>query len=894
MEPLLATKLYTPRPHPERVPRQRLIRRLDEGLPGPGGACGQKLTLVAAPAGYGKTTLLAQWVAQAACPVAWLSLDEGDDDPARFLAYLTAALERLPEFPPSPSANAPELSGERQLTALLNRANELPGPAVLVLDDFHRLSEPTVLRFAAQLLDHLPPTLAVIIATRADPALPIARLRASGQLTEIRQADLRFTCAEAAAFFQAATDFDLSEGHVAALTDRTEGWIAGLQMAAASLRHREDIGGFVRTFAGSHRYVMDYLLEEVLGRQPAEVQRFLLQTSILDRLKASLCDAVLLHPPPTGSQSVLEDLEQANLFVTPLDDHRIWYRYHRLFADLLHRQLSQRHPDIILELHSRASRWYESHEMLPDSIDHALSAEDFERSAMLIERVIEALIKRSELTTLRNWLGALPEEVLSRRPELCAYDAWLLLLGSEPVRKVESRIAALREHVGSDSGHLKAVRALVSISQGRVDGIDELADQALQTLTEEDGFWYSVAGWLQGLLRMSDGDLRDEDGEPLRRIVTSHLDSQNILLSVIGLCNLGELRVKQGRLREAERTFRRALNRAQDAAGERLPIAGEPLMWLGELARERNDLPAAERHLLDGLELVRRWGPVAAIEGYNALARLRQAQGDWTGSDEALDEASRLAVSFDATEMDDHLVALARGRIAALRGDVEAVERWAASRGLDSIDPNNLQIDATIELHLRKYELVVFGLARIMEGRPRVALTFLDPLLAQVTEKGRWGLGIEILALQAVALEMAGKTGEALRRLERALSRAEPEGYARVFIDIGDPMARLLYRAAQAGVCPEYAGRLLAAFPEPSVAAWAPRPQQPLIEPLSDRELEVLASIAEGLTNQETAQRLCISERTVKWHASNIYGKLQVGNRTEAVAKARSLGILPH
>jgi LuxR family maltose regulon positive regulatory protein len=882
-----------PRPRSNWIPRPRLLQRLDHGLTARPGLSSPQLTLVSAPAGYGKTTLLASWIAQAERPVAWLSLDEGDDDPACFLAYLTAALETLPGFLAPDGRDDLEVSGEARLTVLVNRVTRLVEPAILVLDDFHRVTAPTVVGYVAYLLDHLPSTLCIVIATRADPPLPIARLRAGGQLTEIRQADLRFTPAEAAAFLHHALDLDLTQEQVAALADRTEGWIAGLHMAAASLRHREDVGSFITSFAGSHRYVMDYLLEEVLGRQPAEVQRFLLRTSILDRLSAPLCDAVLLDPPPTGSQSVLEDLEQANLFITPLDDHRIWYRYHRLFADLLRRQLSQRHPDVIPELHARASRWYEDQALLPDSIDHALNAGDFERSAMLIERVIEPLIKRSELMTLRNWLGALPEEVLHRRPQLCAYHAWLLLLAGEPVRRVDARIAALREHVGCDSGQLKAVQALVSISQGRIDGVAMLADQALQTLTREDGFWYSVAAWLQDLLRMSDGDLRDEDGEPLRHMVDAHLGGENVLLCVIGLCNVGELRIKQGRLREAQGVFERALSRAEDAAGERLPIAGEPLTWLGELARERNDLAAAERYLADGLELVRQWGPVAAIEGYTALARLQQAQGDRAGADEALDEASRLAVSFDATEMDDHLVALARARIAALRGDFEAVERWATSRGLDSIDPDDLQIDVTIELHLRKYELVVLGLARILEGRPRVALTFLDPLLAYVTEKGRWGLGIEILALQAVALQMVGERERALSRLERALSRAEPERYARLFIDMGDPMAQLLYRAAQAGLCPEYAGRLLAAFPQPSVAEPADQPRQPLIEPLSDRELEVLASIAEGLTNQETAQRLCISERTVKWHASNIYGKLQVGNRTEAVARARSLGILP-
>ena len=883
---LLKTKLYVPHLRPDRVPRQRLLQRLNEGLPG------RKLTLISAPAGYGKTTLLAQWIAQAEHPVAWLSLDGGDDDPARFLAYLAAALRRLPEFPspPGPDGVQPAGDGEAQLTALINQASELPKLAVLVLDDFHRLTEPIVHRCVAYLVDHMPPTLAVVVATRADPPLPIARLRAEGQLTEIRQAELRFTPEEAADFLHRAMGLELTEEQVVALTGRTEGWVAGLQMAAASLRQRDDVEAFIDTFAGSHRYIMDYLMEEVLHRQPPELQTFLLQTSILDRMSAPLCDAVLLQGPPAGSQSVLEELDQANLFVTPLDDRRVWYRYHRLFADLLRRQLKERDANIISELHGRASRWYEHQALLPESIEHALAAADFERGATLVERVIEPLTKRSELKTLRDWLGALPEEVLRRRPELCAYHAWLLLLGGEPVRTIESRIAAMREHADGAPGHVKAVRALVTISQGRIDGVPELVEGALETLTEEDGFWHSVAQWLRDLLRLSEGDLRGEEAESLRQLVHDHLDSQNVLLSVIGLCNLGELRVKQGRLREAEALFERALSRATDAHGERLPVAGEPLIWLGELARERNDLPTAEGYLITGLELIRQWGPVPAIEGYITLARVRYAQGDDSGTDRALEEAGRLAVMFDATEMDDHLVALARARIAALRGEFEAVERWAASRGLDAVDPEDLQIDATMELHLRKYDLVVLGLSRILAERPREALAFLQPLLSWVAGKGRWGLGIEILALEAAAYGMMGEIDKALSRAEEAMARAGPEGYVRLFVEIGDPMARVLYRAAQEGLSADYAGHLLAAFPKSAGPATARRS---LIEPLSDRELEVLAAIAAGLTNQETAQRLYISERTVKWHASNIYGKLQVSNRTEAVARARSLGILP-
>jgi LuxR family maltose regulon positive regulatory protein len=858
-----------------------------------GGGFARKLTLVSAPAGYGKTTLLAEWVAGMEHPVAWLSLDEGDDDPARFLAYLTAALRSLPQFPPSPDLPDPGVSGETTLTVLLNQAARLNVPGILVLDDVHRITASAVHDLLAFLLEHLPPTLHLVIATRADPPLPIARLRARGQLTEIRQADLRFTHTEATAFLREAMALDVAREDVAVLADRTEGWIAGLQMAAVSMQQRHDLGDFVRAFAGSHRYVMDYLMEEVLERQSAETQTFLLQTSILERLSAPLCDAVCDPAPRAGSRSILERLDRRNLFVTPLDDRRIWYRYHRLFADLLQRQLAQRWPELIPQLHRRASAWYEEQDLVPESIGHALVAGDFERAATLIEGIVERLMMRSEVMTLRKWLDALPGPVLAQRPGLSAYHAWLLLLAGEPLRQVESRIESVRDEGGRESGQVQAARALIALFGGQIDRVVPLTEAALETLTVEGGFWYAVASWLHSLFEIPEAALRGEDATPLKQLIHSQLATQNVFLSVMGLCNLGELRLKQGRLREAEASFEEALARATDREGRRVPIAGVPLTWLGELARERNELSTAERQLTDGIDHIREWGPIAAIDGYLSLARLRQAQRDGPAAAAALEEAERLAVMFDATEMDDHMVAMVRARIAALQGDFAAVERWAESRGLHALDPADLQLDVVTELHLRKYELAVLALAWIWEGRPGEALRFLEPVLAHVTARGRWGLGIEILALQAAAYHLLGETGPALTRLERSLARAEPEGYVRLFVEIGEPMAQLLYQAAERDVFPEYAGRLLAAFPEPTPSPAAPQQSQSLIEPLSERELEVLAAVAEGLSNQETAQRLYISERTVKWHASNIYGKLQVRSRTEAVARARSLGILP-
>jgi len=888
--PLLQAKLNIPPVRPVLVPRPRLIARLNEGLRS---AC--KLTLVSAPAGFGKTTLLGEWIRQVDRPAAWLSLDEGDDDPARFWAYFVAALGSLPGFPSSPDVTEPGVPGERDLTLLLNELSRLPAPALLVLDDYHLVAEPVVQEHVAFLLTHLPPALHLVIATRADPPLPVARLRARGQLVEIRQQDLCFTQAEAAAFLREVMGLALSAEEIAALSERTEGWIAGLQMAAVSMQQRDDLAGFVRAFAGSHRYVMDYLMEEVLGRQPADLQTFLLHTSILERLSAPLCDAVCTQRPEAGSQSTLEYLEGANLFITALDDRRTWYRYHRLFADLLRRELAERDPERIPNLHQRASAWYASHELLPESIEHALAAGDTERAAMMIEQVVEPLLMRSEVTALRRWLGALPEASLDCHPELCAYHAWLLLLGGAPLRSIESRIAAVREHVGSPSsvasGRLQSVRALIALFQGQIDQAAALIEAARATLTEEDGFWYGMAQWMWEVLQAPEAGSAEEMA-PLQGLIRSQIDRQNVLLAVVGLCNLGELRAKQGRLREAEALFRRALAQATDAAGERLPIAGEPLIWLGELARERNDLAAAARYLCTGIELLGRWGRIAAIEGHVSLARLRQAQGDEAGTREVLDEAERLAELFDATDMDDHVVALARARIAALQGDWQTVAHWVQARGLEALDPGDLQIDATIALHVLKYELVALGLARILGGQPREALAFLEPLLSEVAAKGRWGLGIEVLALQAAAHHMLGNTAQALACLERSLARAEAEGYTRLYIEIGEPMAQLLYEAAQRDIHAEYAGRLLAAFPKPAAPAALSPKAGGLIEPLSERERDVLAAIAEGLSNQEIAARLSISERTVKWHASNIYGKLQVSNRTEAVARARTLGIL--
>jgi LuxR family maltose regulon positive regulatory protein len=965
--PLLQTKLYIPPPRPELVSRPRLIERLNAGLH-------RKLTLVSAPAGFGKTTLLSEWVAGCGRPVApgpprpartwgagtggtetgpglaqaaspsclpraeptgapsrdgagrtgWVSLDEGDNDPARFLAYLIAALQTVqadvgeaalaalqsPQPPPT----------ETILTALINEIAALPGPPgdprgrpyILVLDDYHLITAQPIHDGLTFLLDHLSPNLHLVVATRADPPLPIARLRGRGQVTELRQSDLRFTTDEAAAFLNTHVGLNLSPDDVAALEARTEGWIAGLQMAALSMRGQNDVAGFIRAFTGSDRYILDYLVEEVLQRQPENIQTFLLQTSILNRLTGPLCDVILSRGPqeqrnkgdfepsapqlPGSSapgQEILEYLERNNLFVIPLDNERSWYRYHRLFADLLRRRLQQMQPDLAPTLHRRAAGWFEGNGLTAPAIEHMLRAGDFERAASLIEEITEATLMRSELATFLGWVDELPDEVVRDRPSLCVFQAWALLLAGRPLDAVEARLqdAARSETVDKTA----PLRALLALYRGQIPRASELSRRALERLPEDDLFLRDLATWILGLSHLVDGDLATST-HALDQVARMSHRAGNVMIAVMVLCNIAELRMQQGRLYQANDIYQQALEWATDEQGHLLPIAGEALMGLGNLFYQWNDLEAAARYLIQGIELTGRWGEVGAMDGYISLAHVRQAQGDVGGAREALQKAQQLALKTDVTELDDILVAAHQAHLWVAQGDLEAALRWLEERGL-TVDVARTELKATDSDNFfrrrrrRTAEYTTLIRVLLAQSRPDEALTVLMPLLV-IAE--RWGLNERVIRFQilrALAFHAQDDMAQGMAAVERALSLAEPSGYVRIFLDEGEPMARLLYRAAECGIAPEYAGRLLAAFP-----AWEPLdrdPQAEIVEPLSERELDVLCLIAEGLSNQEIAQRLSISTRTVKWHTSNILGKLGVKNRTQAVAKARSLGVLP-
>jgi LuxR family maltose regulon positive regulatory protein len=924
--PLLSTKLCIPPVRPELVPRPRLVERLNAGLLGQSGSFARKLTLISAPAGFGKTTLLSEWAHSGdrseTCPyVTWLSLDERDNDLAHFLAYLIAALQKIDEDVGASLLNAfqspqrPPI--EELLTALINQIDAIPERSVLILDDYHLVTAQPIHDAVAFLLDYLPVNMHLVIATRADPPLPIALLRGRGQLTELRSTDLRFTAEEAAEFTRRVSGLELSADDVAALASRTEGWIAGLQMAAVSMRGQENIADFIRAFTGSERYILDYLIEEVLRRQPENIQTFLLQTSILDRLTGPLCDAVLRVSAPVlsavegsanqraseslaDSQATLEHLERNNLFVVPLDSKRRWYRYHHLFADLLRHRLRQAHPDLTPILHGRAGAWYEQNGLIAEAIDHALAAGDPEWAAYLVEQAAESTMLRSEFATLLCWVEALPEDLVYTRPRLCVYQALSLVLGGQPLDVAESRLqkAVEADKDGSVAGEVTAFRALIAAYRGKRERSTKLSQQALELLPEESLFFRSfVAGFL-GLAHLYSGDV-----EPATRAFEEAVrvseKTGNVVIAVLARCHLAELSMLKGRVDEAEVFYKQALDVAVGDRGQLQPIAGVALIGLGRMELERYDLEAAERHLTEGIELADRWGEAGTISGYTGLARVRQAQGDERGALEAVQMALRLAERFDAMEVDDIGAALCQARLWIAQGNIEAAARWAETRGLEkhlSLETLKEEIASVFSLY-RFGEYAAWARLLLAQDRPEDALSVLRPLLQAAEDAGWVVYCIEILALQALALQAQGNVAQALAALERALalSLAEPGGFVHIFVQKGAPMAQLLYQAAARGVKPEYAGRLLAAFPAseaPEPFRETPAERAAMVEPLSEREIEVLQLVAEGLSNREVAGRLFLSVSTVKAHTYNIYSKLGVHSRTQAVAKARALGIL--
>jgi LuxR family maltose regulon positive regulatory protein len=898
---LLATKLYVPGPRPGFVARPRLV-----------GPLGRGLTLVCAPAGFGKTTLLADWLRSGGRPVAWLSLDAGDNDPVRFWRHVVAALDRARPGTGervAPLLGSPPSSLQGLVTALINELAAHPGESelVLVLDDYHLVDARPVHASLGFLLGHLPPGLHLVLASRSDPPLPLARLRARGQLAELRTDDLRFTAEEAAALLRESAGPGLPGDAVAALVARTEGWAAGLQLAALSLRGRSDVAGFVAAFSGSHRFILDYLTGEVLDGQPEQVREFLLETSVLERLSGGLCDAV------TGrddGQAMLERVEQAGLFLVPLDEVRGWWRYHRLFADLLRARVQQQRPGRVAVLHRAAAAWYQEHGLADEAVGHVLAAGDTAWAARLIEQHFDAtLYLRSEGATAQRWLAALPAELVQSRPRLLLAQVLLAAtLGRAeamvpPLDGVERALAgnapAVDEPFEPSAGRafsmLGNIPALIALHRGFLaqlrgdaESTAAFASQALAELGDGERLLSSTA---QGLLAAAEW-LRGRLAAAEQAFVSSIAGWQAGQPIAWGVYQLGQVQRARGRLDAAAGTYQRTLDIAAESGP---PPAGPAYVGLAEVAYQRDELDSALQLVTEGIALCRQFlYPAPLGTGLVTLAWIRQAQGDPGGALEAISDAVQAALSPDVTDLLNPVPAQ-RARLLLTQGDVAAAARWAAERDLGPDDE---------PAYPREREYLVLARVLLAQDLPAQALTLLERMLAAAAAQDRTGSVIEISALRALALAACGDRNAAMDALARALALGYPQGYVRVFADEGAPMHTLLARLAAAeqdqraparGINADYLAAVLRACRQAD--ATPPRrrdgPLTGVAEPLTGRELEVLALIAAGTSNQRIARELFVSLDTVKKHVTHLLGKLGAANRTEAAARARQLGLIP-
>jgi LuxR family maltose regulon positive regulatory protein len=900
-DPLVATKFHIP--PAGFLPRPQLLARLAQGM-------GRGLTLISTPAGFGKTTLLGAWARRSRHRAAWLSLDDGDNDPARFWRYVAAALDQVRPGVlelVSPLLRGPQPPLEAVTTTVINELTGLSAESAvtLILDDYHLIEAPAVHSSVVFLLDRMPIGLRLVLTSRADPPLPLARLRGRGQLAELRAADLRFTLAETAAFLREATGLDLAAASVAKLQERTEGWAVGVQLAALSLQGHADPERFVESFAGSHRYVLDYLTQEVLARQSEQIVTFLLETAILVQLSGPLCDAV------TGridSQQVLEQVEQANLFVVPLDEVRGWWRYHHLFSDLLRARLEQTRPDRVPELHRAAAAWHEAHGFADDAVRHTLAAGEIAWAARLVEENVEALLRRSEGVTLGRWLSALPAELVASRARLCLAQAVAAVVGSQ-VEAVERMLSAAeralaasgeephKPSVGRALSVLANVPAAIAflhadVARLRGDAARAVAydQQALNHLDKSDWLLGSHVAWNLAVADWMSGRPRQAE-EALVEVVAERRAAGEGYLAMRVAYDLGQVQRAQGRLGAALATYRQGLKTTGEASPQ-LPHIGMAHIGMAQVLYERNELPAAKRHATQGVALCQQLAytqPLAT--GLGMLARIRQAEGDVAGALEAIAQAQRIPLSPQVVALHNP-VPVWRARLLLAKGEVAEAARWADARGMGVADQPD---------YPREIEYLVLARVLLAQQKPDQALALLERLHGQAEAQGRTGSVVEVQALEALALAAGGDQTAGMSTLADALAAAAPEGYVRVFVDEGALMARLLARLATASraaaVPPPYMERLTRAF-QPGRASHVAHTTREapggteLAEPLSNREFQVLRLLAAGKSNQQIADELVVVVDTVKKHVGHILDKLEATNRTQAVARARALGLL--
>ena len=903
--PILATKLYIPPPRSKIVLRPHLVERLNAGLH-------HKLILISAPAGFGKTTLVSEWVQEMGgvtppIAVAWLSLDGSDKDPARFLIYLVAALQTVapnigegvlaalqsPQPPPAESI----------LTLLINEITALPDDVILILDDYHAVDSKPVDNALVFLLEHQPSHLHLVLATREDPQLPLARLRARGQLIELRHADLRFTLSEAADFLNQVMDLSLSTKDISALAERTEGWIAGLQLAAISMQGYDDTTSFIKSFAGSHRFVMDYLVEEVLGQQPENIQNFLLRTSILDRLCGSLCDAVLRDPSASG-QEALEYLERANLFILPLDSERRWYRYHQLFGELLRNRLTRTYPDQIAELHRRASDWYGHNDLPGEGITHALAIQDWSRAAEIIERFSDELPMHGESNTRLGWFESFPTEILVDRPRLGLVYAWALFMSNQLDRAEQQlyQLISLVQTTPSLLGELYVIRVMIAARRYDTPAFIELAQQALALVPPEEASPRSRILLTMGVAYDElGGDIAAaksafHEAYELGKAFPSASAVGNAPLPLTALAYLSEFERLQGNLRDAYRMFEQALELADKWGGQSSIALCLVQQGRADLLYEWNDLDGAERALQECIRIGELWrNPRLLVPAFGLSALVMQARGRAEEANIMIHRAEQATRDSYTPPYDMGMLALYQLSLWIARDEFQAIAQWERDHDSEWRSQTGRARDAlTIALPRAR---ITHYFRRRDDSALKQARALIEPALEQAQTKGLMFNFTRLLILDALALYAQKESSSAITVLKQALALAEPENYVRSFLDIGKPMEELLSWGLESQslndprLCAFVSKLLSLSGVDSSIESIQPTGEA-LIEPLSERELEVLQLIAKGLSNREISERLFLALSTIKGHTRIIFDKLQVQRRTEAVARARELGIL--
>ncbi len=876
-ETLLRTKLFVPPLRPNLVPRPRLINRLNEGL-----QPGHKLTLVSAPAGFGKTTLLSHWVNQSRTPSCWYSLDEKDNDLGRFMSYIVASLQSIDievdELILTLLQSQQTSKIEALLIPIINCVSEHDGLFAMILDDYYLIQEKEIHDALTFLLDHLPPNMHLVIATRADPPLPLTSMRARGHLTEIRSENLRFSLAESNLFLKQELAYELPQTLIQNLVDKTDGWISALQMATLSLQFNDNPGEFIQKFSGSHQYVFDYLTEEVLSHQSEAIRIFLLRTSILGRLSGALCDAI------TGmeaGQQTLERLQETNTFIVPLDEERNWFRYHRLFADMLFQRLQQLEPGGIKALHQRASSWFEAQGLWPEAIEHALMGEAFDRAAEFIERGAERTLLQGEIRTFLKWVDQLPSAIVRKRPLLYLHYLHALILSGTPIVNVLKHGEGVVEHIG--------IQALTSSYQGDYEGSLKYTKQALHELPEDSFFLKSAIVSASAAVLLMAGDVKQAI-QGFQSAIEFARAGNNLLTEVIGTTRIAQLLALAGDISKAQAMCQRACELATDSRGQYLPLASFPLFCQAYLSRELHNLEEAEDTVYQAIELSDKHGGFWAIDCYITYAFILQDQQKDDEARKAMETARNLARETSANPFDDLYSAAYEAQLCVAQGQLTAANQWAKHRNL-FLEAGEVSAPVKPQFfHFHELESVTLARLYIAERKPDKALKVLKTLEDDMARLSRVSSLIENYVLQTLANDQMNDRQLALTNLQKALRLAGPEGAVRVFHNERPAIDPLLNELALHDAESALARMLISSE---SFAAWKASPKKlEFGESLSEREMEILRMLESDLPIPEIAANMTIAVSTLRTHIRNIYQKLDTHSRFETVSKARELNLL--